>query len=271
MATYQRIFSDRYSEELKRSVLKLESLDKYNCDGCPFEVDNNNSIIMTRIEHPDGLNKELVKYTNATAGDDFQAAKLLFEAYGKIPLLLASHAPFWECLSHIDLYDYMRLRWPKATIEDQTSKEQLKKYIIDHWFYSGQNGQWLAGLWWSVKLTYRETRDDPYELTRVLFKNQDWRGRTGGPSTVFRHQPAADAIIEFVQKHEKDVFRGDFNGKSRYMMKYLNRVGGSKELMYMDKQFFVDLLERKAHDIEHNYDEKSRKSGRIFPFSLRKG
>lgn len=45
------------------------------------------------------------------------------------------------------------------------------------------------------------------------------------------------------------TFKHDFQNKCRYMMKYLNYLGGCRLLSYMDEEFFTEMLNKKNADI----------------------
>ena len=98
-------------------------------------------------------------------------------------------------------------------------------------------------------MTKDDSREDPYELTRVLFYQEDLRTRTLGTYMIFRHEPARIAILEFLRDNREGILKNDFQDKVRYLMKALNLLGGSEQLAYMDKDFFVNYLEGKKDDI----------------------
>ena len=90
---------------------------------------------------------------------------------------------------------------------------------------------------------------DKYRLTRILFKQEDLRTRTFGTYLLFRHKPAAIATLRFIEEHMDTTFSSAFQNKCRYMTKYLNYLGGSRQLSYMDEDFFTEMLNKKNADI----------------------
>jgi hypothetical protein len=135
----------------------------------------------------------------------------------------------------------MQKRFP--AVLDGTADE---KYIRDHWFRSakGTIRSSLAGLWWSVYLTVDETRENKYELTRMLFQNDNIRTHYFGTSTIFRHREAMIGILEFLVENP-DISKVHFTSRCIYIAQYFNRLGAVKQLAYMDRNFFKDELIKK--------------------------
>lgn len=199
-----------------------------------------------------------IKQMCEKADSDVDCAILLYEALPKLNCLFASYGPFWAHLSHYELFEYMRKRWPNIVKNsDETPKDVVQSinYIRKYWFYHGAMNSWLSSLWWSVYMTKDNSREDPYELTRVLFYQEDMRTRTLGTYMIFRHEPARIAILEFIRDNREEILRNDFQDKVRYLMKDLNLLGGSKLLAYMDKVFFVNYLNGKKDDIVNHYND----------------
>lgn len=199
-----------------------------------------------------------IKQLNEYGGSDVECAILLYETLPDLNGVFASHAPLWTHLSHFELLDYMRKRWPNI---DKTDKgepkddEQSINYIKHYWFYGTAMNTWLSSLWWSVHMTVDKKRTDPYELTRVLFFQEDMRTRTFGTYMIFRHEPARIAILEFIRDNREGILKNDFQDKVRYLMKDLNLLGGSKQLAYMDKEYFVNYLNNRKDDIAAHYKD----------------
>lgn len=189
---------------------------------------------------------------------DVECAILLYEALPNLNGLFASYGPFWTHLSHYELFEYMRKRWPNILKNsDDTPKDVVQSinYIRKYWFYHGAMNSWLSSLWWSVYMTKDDSREDPYELTRVLFFQEDMRTRTLGTYMIFRHKPARIAILEFIRDNREGILKNDFQDKVRYLMKLLNLLGGSKQLAYMDKDYFTNFLNSRKEDIVTHYKD----------------
>lgn len=251
MKTYQKIFTESYVNKLLDSVKRGENLEFYKKAADTLDHAGEEICFLTNIEHPEGLARTMENFADVKS--DFDAGKRLFEAYENISPMLASYAPFWVYLSHVELHDYMRRRWSEVKNIGHKSAVDIPDYIIKYWFYRSPMSSWLSGLWWSFQSTVDKERDDKYELTKVLFTQQDLRTRTFGTYSISRHKEASIAVLEFIRDNQDGVLSTDFQDKCRYIMKYLNRLGGSIQVASLDRNYFRRKLDSKIYDIEHNY------------------
>ena len=108
--------------------------------------------------------------------------------------------------------------------------------------------QALSRLWWPVYLSIDEYRKEKYELTKILFRHQDFVNRTLGAEKIGRHKEAVIGILEFIQENE-ELFKSKFEPKTRFVTKHLNVIGGVKPISYFDRTFFKDELAKVADSI----------------------
>lgn len=225
----QKVFKEAYVEALRSSI------DPEKYAGEAFEYDDTQVRYMANVHHPEGLLEKM------NPDNLLESAIALYEAYPDLTPLSASKMELWAYLSHVDLFEYMQKRFPAVT--DGTADE---KYIKEHWFRSSQGTirSSLAGLWWSVYCSVDETREDKYELTKVLFQQDSIRTHYFGNSITFRHREAIIGILEFLVENP-DVSRVHFNSRCIYIAQYFNRLGAVKQLAYMDRNFFKEELMKK--------------------------
>lgn len=112
----------------------------------------------------------------------------------------------------------------------------------------------LPSAWWSVYLSIDRSRENPYELTEILFKNQELRTNSFGPLTLIRHKEAMIGILEFLKEHQELLVDG-MNMRAQYIRKLFNFIGGTKRLEFLSRDFFKAELEKR-------YDIISRKFSR---------
>ena len=254
MAKNQRLLKETGLESLTDQLNSGKTVDQYTSDTPNFDLALTDFCWLNNFRVNDAKIKQMV----ASVNSDVECAILLYEALPDLNGLFASYAPFWTHLSHYELFDYMKKRWPNITKNtDDTPKDVVQSinYIRKYWFYHGAMNSWLSSLWWSVFMTKDDNREDPYELTRVLFYQEDMRTRTLGTYMIFRHEPARIAILEFIRDNREGILKTDFQDKVRYLMKVLNLLGGSKQLAYMDKTYFVNYLNGKKDDIVAHYKD----------------
>lgn len=225
----QKVFKEAYVEVLRSNINPA----KYAAES--FEYEESQVQYMANVHQPENLLERMDEK------DELKSAIELYEAYKELTPLAASKNDLWAYLAHVDLFSYMQKRFPAVT--DGTADV---KYIREHWFRSakGTIRSSLAGLWWSVYCSVDETRADKYELTRMLFQNDNIRTRYFGSSTIFRHREAVMGILEFLVENP-NVSGVHFNSRCIYIAQYFNRLGAVKQLAYLDRSFFKNELLKK--------------------------
>ncbi len=220
----QKIFRKQYVEELRSKI----SPENYAKD--IFDYDPSQSVSLYQVPHPESLLEDLIP----NPMEDFSSAKEIYEAYKGIPPIVAQLDDFWAYLSHVDLFPYVKNRWP-----DIQNNQNPVEYIRNHWFISNKhmNGC-IAGMWWSIKLTVDDTRSNPYELSEILFKSKSLR-----ESGLLRIREAAIGILEFFMEH-KDLMETSFDKKVRTCIRFFNIIGGTKNISILKRDYYKDTLEK---------------------------
>ena len=211
----QQIFTPNFAEWLKLHV--EENLSKYLNPSFSWrdfakERKELEGLYETDIEQPD-LTGMLAFADSKTSADDYEAGKILFDAFKDLTPMQAAQSHFWLYLSHVDLYDYMRRRWDKVNEPDCDPN-----YIAEHWFYK-QNRNWLEGLYWSFKNTVQQNEDGSfdYTYTKFLFREQNLRNRGIMPSaTVFRNPEALKGVLQFCIEELDKKDRGEDSVFDKY-------------------------------------------------------
>lgn len=226
----QKVFKPEYIQFLKNNI-KVE-----NYLGDSFDYDISQVRSLAQVVAPVDLLDELVP----TPKGDFVSAKAIYTAYKSISPVFAQQDNLWIYLTHVDLYDYVKKRWPIPTGDE----EKAIIHIQNHWF---RNQRFLrttfAGLWWNVYLTIDEERSNPYELTEVMFAaGQDFRTLRFVELPLIRLKPAMMGVLEFLLENPDLI--NNFDGRGQYISRYFNMLGGFKQLSAMDKEFFKDTLYR---------------------------
>lgn len=250
MENKQAIFTEDFCNSLRLNLKTGTSINNYTTEGESFSFTDRDVCFLNDFR----VDKTKLAKINDEKLSSLDSAILLYEALPNLNPLLASYAPFWLYIAHVELTTYMRKRWPNVKVNregEQNSIASQINYIMDYWFPSmgSSSKTWLPNLWWAVYLTVDDRREDKYALTRILFKQEDLRTRTLGTYTLFRHKPATVATLSFIESHMDTTFNHSFQNRCRYMTKYLNYLGGCRLLSYMDEDFFTKMLERKNEDI----------------------
>lgn len=233
----QPIFKTKYVQKLKTEL--NEEFYKSN----EFVYDKKQVYLFPNIDQTFGLVDKL------DINDDCKTAIAIYEAFENLEPIQASDERLWVYLAHVDLYPYMIKRWD--AVQNRTAKD-AKDYILKHWFLkSSAQGNLMrhgiSGLWWSVFLSVDKEREDKYELTRVLFKNQTFRTRTFGNYRLVRHKEAAIGLLEFCLDNENSF--SNFEKEHQVLTEHLNRIGGVKPISYYDRHFFKSELAKVSDSI----------------------
>lgn len=221
----QKVFKHSYMNELRKNI----HISDYQGEAFPYDPSKVKPL--ANVYKPEGLLDRL------DPDDDFESAKEIYQAYETVTPLLASLPDLWVYLAHVDLFPYVQKRWPRVFDEDVE-----EQYILNHWH---ENSHFMrttfAGLWWHTYLTYDKQRENPFELTEVLFKSQDFRTLRFGELGLIRHRPAMIGVLEFLIDNP-DITQNAFDARGQYISRYFNLLGGTKQLSYMDKDYFKKKL-----------------------------
>ena len=230
----QKIFSQKAVKELFE-VFRAD--DSVYLSTVPFAVG------YEELESPD-INKVENLPERADPNSDCETAIALFEAFPNLNALEASSSGFWTHLTHVELWNYMRKRFPLDNLSPDVRRDRIKK----KWFL-GEPSQSalihhpLAGLWWGVKLTVAPERGiaGQYDLTRILYRNLDVPTRTLGTYELGRLPAAIKGILGYVYDHPEE-FKNEYEAKMRAIMRLLNSIGGVLQLGCLDEAFFQEQI-----------------------------
>lgn len=248
----QPVFKRSYIEYLKTHIRPEDYM------GDHFEYDRTQVVRLYGIPQPE----DLIRKLDPTPDGDIQSAIAIYEAYKNITPLFAQQDDLWVYLTHADLFEYVKKRWPD--VEHGGRSGNNVDYITDHWFRN--RFQFLrtsiAGLWWNIYMTCDTGRTNPYELSYLLFKNQEFRTSSFGELPLIRHKEAMIGILEFLQEN-KFLFDTGFNARARYIRHLFDVIGGYKNLSFMPRDFFKKQLYQHLKQIELMHDAKDAKAGAV--------
>ena len=230
MDKLQNTFTTSYVAKLANEVKAELSLGKYSAD--EFEYDKSALRFVARVYKPENLLEQMLNTDN-----DFDAAVILYNAYKEIPLILASNEAFWAYLCHVDLFEYCKKRYPVDDVKNKVS------HIQDHWFFGkGHSRNTLAQLWWGVHETIDEDNTEhPFHLTRIFFINYSFR--VIWLTVMLRTKQGLLGILDFLKENPKITDKA-FEYRGLFIAKYFNRLGGSKQLSSLPREFFKMELEK---------------------------
>ena len=230
----------------------LEALDKRRVSGTgedylgesPFAAVGFEELESPDIDRPVGLARRVVSDKSDPARD-FKTAVAIFEAFPRLNRLQASDAGLWTHLTHIELWEYMRKRFPLSELDTERRMATIKeKWFLRDISQSSLIHHPLAGLWWGVWLSIAPEKgeDHKYDLTKILYRNLDLPTRTLGTYELGRLPAAVKGTLGYVYDNP-DLFEDEYEAKMRAIMRLLNSIGGVIQLACLEESFFREQID----------------------------
>lgn len=178
-------------------------------------TDEENIFLKSRIEIKDF---ELCMEEEKAQDSDLENIKIIYSKTKFLSESQASDERLWVGLAFSQFFNYMVYRWPVAVSKD----------MDNHYFfaYSKQRSlirHGLARLWWIGRMTYDDTRVNPYELTEFICKDNDYiesiLGRNFSNNFII-----VKAMLGAVIDKEKEGIKID-RFIIRELSKYINLLG----------------------------------------------
>lgn len=185
----------------------------------------------------DVLEENLLLPQNASPDKDGSSAERLYALLkDKITPAQAADPRLWTYLSHETCWDYMIKRWNPAKIQAGGKTTDIeRRYFVKGTAIRSFTRHGIARLWWLAHLTYDRKRNDPYELTKVLFRDQNIQHhlleRNFGMNRNVLH-----AILDIIKDDESLFLVPNVQTKMLNLGKLINRWGGVRMLDHLSKE-----------------------------------
>lgn len=202
-----------------------------------FEYDHSQALPLYGVTHPEGLLEQL----DPSPEGDLQTAIAIYEAYQDLTPLEAQRDDIWVYLTHVDLFEYVKKRWP---IPSNIEEDKKQRFIENHWFHNTNNflRTTFAGLWWNVYMTLDNDREDKYELTKIMYNcGQDWRIMRFGELSLVRNRESMTGVLEFLAENP-EIVKNNFDARGQFISRYFNILGGTKQLSSLNREQFKAIL-----------------------------
>ena len=252
----QKMFTPSYADTLVANL--MDNIALYRND--TFEVDEKH-IVESKIEVlNENLAANMEEHISSVASEELKAAKILFEAFPNLTPLQASHKPFWLYLSHVELYHYMRLRWP-ILADPNLSDEELLSAVKNHFFHSSAIRNQLEGLYWLVRCSVMKNDDGTwdYTYTDFLFSRRKLGNRGIGASIYFRNPKVVRGMLRFYMDYQDDFLTPHFEEKTDYCIQLINQKGAVSEISLLEEEDIYQFLLAHRSEIEPIIDRKEQK------------
>jgi hypothetical protein len=178
---------------------------------------------------------------------DTENAIRFHRALRQLTPLQARDPRLWTRMTHVEFWQYMRLRWPVE--RHMANQGRAIRFVESRYFVPQSQSRALlrngiARLWWAAQLSHDPERENAYELTAVLLSMLDIaqqileRGM-GRANNVIK------AFLEFLLRNKVTLLTGGDANRSRIrrLAKHLNMYGGVSLLDCLSQSEVMELLE----------------------------
>ncbi len=150
----------------------------------------------------------------------------------------ASDERIWVAYTLNEFLDYMNYRWKANTIEDLRNRYFFGYSIQRSLFRNG-----VARLWWIGRITYDDSRNDPYELTKFLCRDQDYLESICGRN-VFNNPKIGLTTITALYDAKTAGVKID-RECVRQLVKYVNLLAGTYMIDSFTKEELYEKLKKR--------------------------
>jgi len=243
------IFTDAFVTSL-RIAIGL-NLPKYQKDDAwaGYLLDAKAKDLITPLSLRQPISLTLPLDDERRGSEDGANAIRLHQALPKLTPLQARDPRLWTRLTHIDLWAYMRKRWPIERWQKDGEQTTLSGIRSRYFVAQSQSRALLrngaARLWWTAEVSHDPDRENPYELTPVLFYTLDIT-QTLLERNMGRSRDIVASFLEFIKRNEKELVQeGDKSRlRVRSLAKSLNLTGGVCLLDSLSRNDITDMLTR---------------------------
>lgn len=165
---------------------------------------------------------------DSSSTHDLENSKRIYTALKHLSPAQASDERLWVALTHSTFWRYMRVRWPIDKRLSSADQLNDKGGTLSRYFVKGSKGlvrNGIARLWWFGYISYDEDRDDPFELTAVMLKQQDL-AHDIVERNYSRSSTVSKGILAVLK--ELEIKGTPFYGRKnvRPLLEYINSIGG---------------------------------------------
>lgn len=189
------------------------------------------------LEVGNQVDDERLAEVNCTAGDhrEVSCCMRIYEAMGPIPPYLARDPRVWVYLTHTNLLDYARKRWPIPDDDDAAIT-----HIRKHFFAVGSRGierdNAASRLWWMAAICSRVRGLSLEEALTAFLHQYDVRANIIERPTTSQSVPVLSALLKRLHESYQTDRKLFERRKFRSVMKELNLRGGVRLLAALDEQ-----------------------------------
>jgi len=157
--------------------------------------------------------------------NDVDSSIAIFRELKNLDRVQANDRRLWVALTHGRFYKYTKERW--GYTEDYSNDAILRRFHFEGASLEARMRNSISRLWWAARITYDEDRDDPFELTRVLWSKQQIQ-----QALVERSYGTYENVVKgFLEVFLENPSLAD--SEIKFLARGLNAIGGVKVLSFL--------------------------------------
>jgi hypothetical protein len=221
MTAQLKYISDLALAQLREGIDK--NVSRYRADGFMDHAEDPGWDIGLGLEYDNELLARIdLNAPKAIAAIDLSNSKIVGKALAQLTPTLANEERIWTRLSHVEAFEYSRLRW-LASEKD----EDIPDAVRAHFFASTQTGirddHALSRLWWNYEIAKTCQPDNVDGALDLILKSADIRSNFVERIWMTSRRSIASSVLKMMQS-EPWVTGAEIN--FRKFMKSLNKLGG---------------------------------------------
>lgn len=161
----------------------------------------------------------------------------LYSAMKALTDTQATDERLWAGMCHYDFYEYLRERWQAFDYRSLNEQNVKSRFFFAHSKKRSLITNSLSKLWWVGRLTYDESRADPFELTKYM----EYYITSAATPLFSNNYTSNKQIVIGLLSALKNLENDGYNISNRKKVlveatKYLNVLGGTYILDYFTSE-----------------------------------
>ncbi len=163
----------------------------------------------------------------------------LYSAMRTLTDTQATDERLWAGMCHCDFWEFLKERWQVTSYHSLKDTNVMTRYFFAHNKKRSLVTNSLAKLWWIGRLTYDESRTDPFELTKYLTTDFSTKSLVIFSNNYISNPTVTIGLFSALKHLEDDGYK--IKGKTSRDIyyeatKYLNVLGGTYILDYFTSE-----------------------------------
>ncbi|MBO4828630.1 MAG: hypothetical protein J5534_04240 [Fibrobacter sp.] len=177
---------------------------------------------------------------------DVRNAITLYTALKDISDAQATEERFWAGLCHSDFYEFLHRRWQMSFVEKLKDQDVLGRYFFGQGAKRSLFSNSLAKLWWVGRLSYNESLEDKFALTKYFSEDFSTKTLMIFSNNFMANKNIVTGLLSALIELDKEGFVMVSQKKKRDIYyeaaRYLNVLGGTCILDFYSSEEIKDKV-----------------------------